>query len=163
MSKTATYSLIQSQTLSSSQSTVTFSSIPQGFTDLTYIIYTNGTTGAPNSFIQLNGDSGGNYSATQLYATGSAGGASLRFANGTSTYAGTADGRSVLKGDFMDYSNTTTYKTVIVHGGTADGSYIDLNVGLWRSTAAITSITFSAGTSFAAGSTFKIYGIEAYK
>jgi hypothetical protein len=61
----------------------------------------------------------------------------------------------------MNYSNSTTYKTILSRGNVT-GTGIDLNVSLWRSTAAITNITVTSFTStYTAGSTFTLYGIKA--
>ena len=65
---------------------------------------------------------------------------------------------------FMNYSNTTTYKTLLSRSGTLGGSYTGttLIAGLWRSTSAITSILVGCTTNtFVAGSTFTLYGIKA--
>ncbi len=63
---------------------------------------------------------------------------------------------------FMNYSNATTYKTILVRGGDASQK-VDATVNLWRSTSAITSITLfpGGGNSFLTGSTFSLYGIAA--
>jgi hypothetical protein len=61
----------------------------------------------------------------------------------------------------MNYRNSTTYKTVLSRYDDATKS-TGAEVGLWRNTAAITSVLMKPGTgSFAAGSTFTIYGIAA--
>ena len=61
----------------------------------------------------------------------------------------------------QNYSNATTYKTNISRANSAS-DYTQAIVGLWRNTAAITSITIltSSGT-FNTGSTFTLYGIAA--
>ena len=60
----------------------------------------------------------------------------------------------------MNYSNTSTYKTVIGKDNAASIE-TDAYVGLWRSTAAINTIKISIGSStFIAGSTFTLYGIS---
>ena len=61
----------------------------------------------------------------------------------------------------MNYSNSTTYKTVLTRGG--DGSILVANVGVYRSTSAITQIQIEpqAGGNFDVGSTFALYGITA--
>jgi len=61
----------------------------------------------------------------------------------------------------MNYANTTTYKTFLVRGANTAGN-IDADVGLWRSTAAINSVTVLIGSgSLSSGSTFTLYGIAA--
>jgi hypothetical protein len=63
---------------------------------------------------------------------------------------------------FMNYSNTTTYKSLLARGNNA-ASGTDAIASLWRSTAAITSITFNlqTGGTFDIGSTITLYGITA--
>lgn len=160
----ATYEPIATQTLSSSVSSVTFSSITGTYTDLVLISSIIGAgTGYPS--IRFNSDTGTNYSFTQLYGTGSATG-SDRSSNYSSilipwisrytTSAGYVDIVNI-----MNYANTTTYKTVIGRANNA-GYGADASVGLWRNTAAISTITLTALTAnFASGSTFTLYGIKA--
>jgi hypothetical protein len=64
---------------------------------------------------------------------------------------------------FMNYSNATTYKTVLSRSNVAASASVSANVGLWRNTAAITSIKLYVYPSynFVAGSTFTLYGIKA--
>jgi hypothetical protein len=154
-----TYEPIATTTLSTATAEVTFSSISGSYTDLVYIIYNK--SGGTNSKLRFNSDSGSNYSATQLYADGSSV-ASLRESNQTRAPSGTIDNDGMAIGHIMNYSNTTTYKTFIARGGAGTGTYLDAVVSLWRSTSAITSISFtqdSGSTNFASGSTFTLYGI----
>jgi hypothetical protein len=60
----------------------------------------------------------------------------------------------------MNYANTSTYKTVLTRSNKYDR--VGAIVGLWRSTAAINSITLTAySNTYAIGSTFTLYGIAA--
>jgi hypothetical protein len=62
----------------------------------------------------------------------------------------------------MNYANTTTYKTILNRSGHAGTSSIVLaNVGLWRNTAAISTITLiqTGAQNYKAGCTFTLYGI----
>lgn len=167
--KTGTYSLINSTTLGSAQSSVTFSSIPATFTDLILVSSAVAVSGGPSLRIRFNGDSGSNYSQTVLQGNGSAA-SSGRETSITSAYAGYAalnqtagSTNSILH--IMDYSNTTTYKTLLERSNNA-ADRTEASVNLWRSTSAITSIELAAGSTFpstnlSSGSTFKLYGIEA--
>jgi hypothetical protein len=67
----STYNFIASQTLGSA-GTITFSNLPQNYTDL-IIICSNvlSTSGTPAFGFQINGDTNGNYSATDIEGTGS--------------------------------------------------------------------------------------------
>ena len=71
---TNTYVALETQTLTSAVPSVTFSSIPQGYTDLVMVINTTGLSASGSAFAaQFNGDttSGpGNYSATSLTGNG---------------------------------------------------------------------------------------------
>lgn len=156
-----TYEPIATTTVSgTSTSSITFNSF-SGYTDL--VIVNSGTfnSGENGYYLQFNGDTNSNYSTTYLYGNGSSA-ASVR-ASGASINAGrmsTTFGVGITH--VMNYSNSTTYKTVLTRGNSSD--IVNANVGLWRSTNAITSLTCSvpAGISyFVAGTTFTIYGIKA--
>jgi hypothetical protein len=61
----------------------------------------------------------------------------------------------------MNYSNTTTYKTAIARSNDAS-MQTEATVGMWRNTAAVTSVTFWCDTTtLKAGSTAALYGIAA--
>ena len=160
-----TYTPLQSIVLTSSASTVTFSNIPQIYQDLVVVSQGQITTGVQNMLLRVNGDTGSNYSYTLLTGNGS----SAASARGTSTSNGVADSNGYLNATnfnlatlhFMNYSNTTTYKTILSRSNSASTG-TDAIANLWRSTAAITSISVypANSASFAAGSTFDLYGIS---
>jgi len=156
-----TYEPIATTTLSTATTTVTFSSISGSYTDLVYVIYNK--SGATNLSLRFNSDTGSNYSSTQFYTDGSGGVAALQQTSTTRALAGVGGADSLITGNVMNYSNTTTNKTFITRGG-GGGTYIDLTVSSYRSTSAITSISFqqdAASTDFQTGSTFTLYGIKA--
>jgi len=161
---TNTYVALDKVTVSgSSTSTVSFTSISQLYTDLVFIV--NGSksgSGSTDIAWQANSDTNSNYSQTSLYGTGSAA-SSDRGVSATSARNGRLgidQSTSIL--NFQNYSNTTTYKTCISRGNTA-GYLVIANVGLWRSTSAISSLAFTLadGTNFTSGTTFSLYGIAA--
>lgn len=174
MAAGATYTQIATTTLGSAQSSVTFSSISGSYTDL--VLVGIGYNGAGDGYaprIQFNSDTGTNYSITDLGANGSSA-SSARQSNQSAMLLGYVAGwdtTSTQVGMFiahiMNYSNTTTNKTVLSRLSQADGTYpgTDGIVGLWRNTNAITSITILGDTgvsqTFASGSTFSLYGIAA--
>lgn len=168
----ATFEPISTTTLSSAQSSVTFSSISGSYTDLVVVIngYLNNNDAYTPGFT-FNGDTGSNYSQTNLTGTGSTA-KSSRFTNGVTIVLGsndlgwstTAGNRNVTILQIMNYANTTTYKTTICRSNQTLGSYpaTEAEVGLWRNTAAITSINISGrGADFASTTTFTLYGIKA--
>ena len=161
MSKTATYSLIQSQTAGGSITTVTFSSIPQTFTDLILII--DGTSSLQMDLnYRFNSDTGSNYSRTYLLGNGTSA-ISGRDSNGTSlpiSSLNTSQSNCIV--NFIDYSNTTTFKTILERANQAQ-AVVNTIVGLWRNTAAISNIGITTTGNILTGTTFKLYGIEAYK
>jgi len=164
----STYTPIATQTLSSAAASVTFSSIPQGYTDLILVCSPVSTTGS-NTFmtLQYNGDTGSNYSSTILRGNGSTA-SSVRLSNTTVAYicysqeVPTVAGRTTVITQFQNYSNSTTYKTTLTRNN--DASQItETIVSLWRNTAPITSITIdmdASGSVIASGSTFSLYGIQ---
>ena len=164
---TATYDCIATTTLGSNQSDVTFSTISGSYTDLVLVIQGDFDADGDVRF-RINSDTGSNYSFTHLWGDGSTAG-SVRTSNATSgsgDYYGnitTTLGNSVQIFQFMNYANTTTYKTVISRANQAGGG-VDATVNLWRSTSAITSLSFARNSGFGGtwqiGSTFTLYGIK---
>lgn len=160
--KTGTYTLIASNTLGSGATSLTFSSIPQTYTDL--ILICNGNTSAnANNYLQFNSDTGSNYSATRGSGDGSAA-SSTRNSNQTQMlldgfgyWTSTYGANKIIH--IMDYANTTTYKSVLTRANSTVGT--DTLIGLWRSTSAINTIKFNSDSTLQAGSIFKLYGIEA--
>ena len=157
-----TYEPISTTTLGSAQASFSFTSIPGTYTDLVAVVVAS--TGA-NLKIELNSDTGSNYSNTVLYGTGSSA-LSARNTNSTGFIFGTTAstvGNGVNLYHFMNYSNTTTNKTALSRGNDNDGGLVRVDVGLWRNTSAITSIRFisNTGSNLATGSVFTLYGIKA--
>jgi hypothetical protein len=166
MAAGSTYTPIATQTLGSAAASVTFSSISGSYTDLRLVITTtNNSPATSNLQIQFNSDTASNYSFTRLLGDGSAassGRSSSQTAGGIGFYADSATDFGVFTTDIMNYSNATTYKTVISRGSAAS-VMVSAYVSLWRSTAAITSLLVknSSAVNFKAGSTFTLYGIQA--
>lgn len=156
----ATYEPISTTTLGSTASSVTFSSIPGTYTDLVLVTSNTSSGGLGGVYLdQINGDTGTNYSHTKIYGTGSVAG-SDRNTSDTSVNIGLSNSTQCNNiFHFMNYSNTTTYKTVLARGNSASGQ-TRASVTLWRNTAAITSFKIS-GVTFDVGSTFTLYGIKA--
>jgi hypothetical protein len=163
----STYTPIATTTLGSNQTSYTFNSIPATYTDLVLIVVGKMVSSAYDTALRFNGDSGTNYSRMVLTGTGSSPAGAGR---SNSTNIMYIDANGVKDTTFntndiiniMNYSNTTTYKTVLSRSNNA-ATGVDVNVGMWRNTAAITSVevlAMSSGT-WATGSTFTLYGIKA--
>jgi hypothetical protein len=162
---TATYDLIASQTLGSAATGITFSSIANTWTDLRLTLVLKAAA-LTNLRIQLNSDTGTNYSFTYVAGNGSAtastgatSATSIRFDSGN-----TASGSiNLLNLDLFSYAGST-YKTILGnYNADNNGSgFVTDTVGLWRSTAAITSVYVYGGTSaFDIGTVASLYGIKA--
>lgn len=163
----AAYDLLETQVLTSSASSVTFSSIPQDYKHL-QIRYVSQNSSATVNQIQLNGDTGSNYDRHNLYGDGSNVYAS---AVNTTTYwqfvtPFTSDGTSLFGIgvlDILDYSNTSKNTTGRLLAGLdrSSNKQIRLLSGLWRNTAAVTSVGLNAnGNSFVPGSRFSLMGVR---
>lgn len=161
----ATYEIIATTTLGSSAATITFSSISATYTDLVIIAQMKNSGAGGDFLAYFNSDTGSNYSRAILGGNGSTAysARSSSASNARFNYSEpiTSDGNTIFRIDVMDYSNTTTYKTVISRGDRAVNSTVAI-VNLWRSTSAINNIQFFTDTTnFAAGSIMTLYGIKA--
>ena len=163
----STYEPIATTTLGSNSNTVTFSSISSSYTDLILIANFVSTGAGYSAQIRLNGDSGTNYSYTNLTG-GSSTIAWRQTSNNVITCAyngaGTVSSASWII-NFMNYSSTTTYKSILSRFGSGDYYETTASVGLWRSTAAISTILLTPDapnrTNFQTGSIFTLYGVKA--
>lgn len=169
---TNSYESIQTVTVGSGgTSSVTFSSIPSTYKHLQVRLFAKTNT-APNFYdtvvMRLNSDTASNYSYHFIEGYNS----SISSQNATSMgfmqfYSIGGNANSSMFGaqiiDLLDYQNTNKFKTLRQLGGfdgnTAGGS-LYFSSGLWRSTSAITSITFSNSQTFSQYSSFALYGIK---
>jgi hypothetical protein len=165
-----TYTPLATTTVGSATSTVTFSGISGAYTDLVLVISGRSTVAGQSSdglAVRVNSDTGTNYSVTAIRGNGSAAASSqntndtyYRLASFAMTGATAASGTfSATTIHFMNYANTTTNKTIIARQNVASDG-VAATVGLWRSTAAITSIScVGYSGNIDAGSTFSLYGV----
>lgn len=163
MAAGATYEPIQTYTVSGgSTSTITFSSISGSYTDLVLICSGNSNSGTDYPRLRVGNGSASatGYSDTQLYGTGAAA-VSYRESSQTgfifATYPATS-ARVTTIFNFMNYSNTTTYKSVLMRDNNSAGN-VTAAVMLWQSTSAINYIQLFITNNFVSGSTFTLYGI----
>jgi hypothetical protein len=163
--------LIATQTLTSTAASITFSSIPQTFTDLQLVIsartgravdpddavsvkFNSNTSGYTNRILQGNGSVAS--SSTGFFGQGFY----LATANGAGSTSNTFGNSSVYIPNYAGSTNKSVSSDNVVENN-ATQAPINLIAGLWSNTSAITSITcdnFSV-TNFAIGSTFALYGI----
>ena len=166
-----TYEPIATQTLGSAAAGVTFSSIPQTYTDLVII----GNCGISNAGVTLslrfNGDTGSNYFEHTMFGNGTTVGGSKAlsitsaYCNDTVAFDSSLDGNITI--NINNYSNTTSYKSVLgrVNRGVNNGNYPGTSIwsNSWSSNSAITNILIfpTDGSNIVSGSTFTLYGIKA--
>ncbi len=156
-----TYTPIATQTLTASQAQITISSIPQTYTDL-ILVFSGAFVSTDVLVMRFNGDTGSNYSDTIVEGNGSTA-VSNRHSNYGYSFLNSINlgtGQINSLSHIMNYANTSTYKSFISRVNSA-GAETAATIGMWRSTAAINSLTIIAGSSFAPGSTFTLYGIAA--
>lgn len=160
----ATYEPIATTTLGSTQ-LITFSSIAASWTDLRIVLQAV-QSAANSAVIRFNGDTATNYSNTELLGNGTAA-SSGRTTSSTwgrcSSQTGVSGKPSLHVIDIFNYAGST-FKTCLAAASVdQNGSgMVERGVVLWRSTAAITSITLQAqSVGFDSGTTATLYGIKA--
>lgn len=168
----ATYELIETITLGSNAESVTFSDIPQTFTDLKVVMSARTTDTSGDGYgvpiVRINNDSGANYSGRRIRATGS--GVSAAVTPTTFLYTGIwtgayATANSFTNSEFYIPNYTgSTYKSCSATSATESNttlSYIELTASMWLNTAAITSIAIIGyNTIMVTNSSFSLYGIK---
>ena len=164
---TNTYVALDKVTVGTATPSITFSSISGGYTDLVIVIDATNSAGAGSNGwgtrLRFNGDTASNYSWTIVNGSGSTA-SSARGSSVTSALAGWSNGGTTSSTQIvhvMNYANSTTYKTTIGRSANSAERTAGI-VNLWRSTAAVTSITiFDEGSNnWQTGSTFSLYGIS---
>jgi hypothetical protein len=168
-----TYTLISGSLLSSTTASVTFSSIPQTYTDL--LVKTCVRTSRSNFIVstfefQLNGDTTGIYSLNYMSGSGTTFSASNAPDQTASqivyTAANTATANTFGNTEiyFPSYTNSAKKVTSSISTGenNATASYLGVTAHLAQLTSAIDSIRFfsNSGYSFLADSSFYLYGIK---
>jgi hypothetical protein len=155
----ATYTVPDTTTI-----TVTFSSIPSTYTDLIMVCYfPSKSSSSETMLVRVNGDSGTNYSSLRIEGTGSS---AISGTTANSTYAAVSGGGinttiSNIILNFQNYSNTTTFKTILNRFNQPAVS-TSATVSTWRSTAAINSILVQGTAGYLGiNSVVSLYGIKA--
>jgi hypothetical protein len=166
---TPTYDLIDSVTLASPASSITFSGISGDYRDLIFVANHDVTSSTSYTGIRFNDDSGTNY---QIIFMGSA---------GTTAFQGTADSydrllftssktnadEANLTMHIMDYAQTNKNKPLLIRQTCfGSNSHTVQTAGNWNNTAALTKIQMwpdygLGGLSFSTGSSFYLFGVAA--
>ena len=165
-----TYTLIEAKTLSSTTTSVTFSSIPNTYTDLLLKVSprTNITQVAWTLRMNLN-SSTSNYTNIAVQGSGS----STNSYNENAPFGGVSVGANATANTFSNIeiyipnytsSNYKSYSIDSVTENNATEAYATLIAGLWSDTSVISSIKFeltgATPNDFVSGSTFYLYGIK---
>ena len=163
---TPTYTLIDSTTLASSASSVTFSSITQDYRDLVVVADVEATTGSGEEIrieLLINGDTSSNYSYVRMGGNGSSASSSSGTLSWVLFNGYLADGeRGLRTAQLMDYSATDKHTTLLIRDSSTDVGRVEATAVRWANTSAVTSLQIRTRSgNYAAGSTFYLYGIEA--
>jgi hypothetical protein len=167
---TSSYESIATVSLGSSQTTISFSSIPSTYKHLQLRFIARSTRVNAGDYMNMrfNSDSSSIYAKHHLAGDGSGAGAGaqssaaqielnrISAANATSGVFGAG----VI--DLLDYANTSKNKTaraLIAYDNNGSGE-IYFQSGLWASTTAVNAISFTCNNDFAANSQFALYGIK---
>jgi len=165
------YQLIQSQTLSSAAASVTFSNIPQNYSDLVIKVSAKGNRASfqdDGLLIALNGSTSsftqrgieGNGSSASTFSSGWGVSNSVANIGGLSSNANLFSNNEIYIFNYTSSSNKNIM-TDSVQENNQTTAYNDFYSLVWANSAAITSITFTtySTTNFFANSTFSLYGI----
>jgi len=163
---TPTYTPLATVTLTSSASSVTFSSIPATYRDLVVVVAgsSSSNNSSPKEF-RLNGDSGNNYSEVFAFGTSSGVGSDL-YPNLSRAFmsrnVSIANPGAIFILNLMDYSITDKHKSFLARANRG-GLQVEMTAGRWANTNAITSIEFgnSGADLWPATTVFTLYGIAA--
>lgn len=143
---------------------ISFSNIPQGYTDLKIIVSARNTTNTLDCTITFNSSTTG-YTRRDLYGNGSSAtttSASDQYVIWLSQNSDTASTFGNAEIYIPNYSgfNYKSFHSDSVTENNATQAYQFLHAGLWSNSSPITSITLTSGSSFAQHSTFTLYGIK---
>jgi hypothetical protein len=145
--------LIESKTLATATSSISFTSIPQDGTDLVILFSGRRSVDSVEVRLQFNGDTGSNYTTRRLFG----GGGAAASDNSSTTYLpfyavvnSASTSNTFSNGQFYipNYTGSTTKSlsadTVTENNGVE--AYTQITAGLWNSTAAITSFSLFASS-----------------
>lgn len=161
------YTLIDTVTVTSSVSSVTFSSIPADYDDLQITYRINQSSTEAFLTMRFNNNTSSIYDANSVQTYNSNTAASSVY-NNTSMFLTqnygiqvNAEGGGVI--DILNYASTTYYKTAQIFSGNSETNHVfHMSAGTWPDTAAISSIQILDNGTTAyinAGSKFSLYGI----
>ena len=162
-----TNNLISRQTVGSAgAATVTFSNIPQTFTDLVLKVSSRSNRSDVNDgfFVYLNGSTS-SITAKRLYGNSSSG--SVDSGSSVLNDANTATASVFANSEiYIPNYASANYKSfsvdTVTENNSSTNAFVSIVAVLWSNTAAVTSLTLTneTGTAFMEYSTFSLYGIS---
>lgn len=161
---TSTFVPIATQTLGSAVSSITFSSIPSGYTDL--FLEINGVTSSSTDMTMVfNSDTGINYSFTEIYGNGASVGSAYGPNNGSialgNNISTSATYPFLLKINIFSYTGSTNKSALVEFAADNNGGGgVEIFANLWRNTSAINNIkiaTYAGNLNI--GTTATLWGI----
>jgi hypothetical protein len=168
------FDLLETTTLSTSASSVTFSGLG-AYSDYKHlqiraVTRTSRTAGTTDILrLQVNSDTGSNYAqhalmtnALAVFSFASSSATSVRIGNQTSN-SDTANTYAAHVIDLLDFSSSTKNSTFRGFSGYSSAApFLSLNSGLYNNTAAVTSVNFfnNYGDNFLAGTRFSLIGVK---
>jgi hypothetical protein len=164
---------IASNTVTTATTSITFSSIPQTYSDLVLVLNIEGNTSfGTQARMRINGNaSASSYSSTTLTGNGASASA-YRYPTGTAAYMEIMNGQTSTTANYTtsnlvqinNYANTSHFKTFLCRAlNDKNGSgETDLVAGLFHSTLAVSQIEIfcASPTTFEPGSVVALYGIK---
>lgn len=160
------FTYIAQATLTSAGS-ITFSNIPQSYTDLKIIFYGKSIASGESTTMRFNGSTSGIYNYAGIY--NNSGGSNSTDVSRNLTYctmgALSSWVTAMYEIDIFQYANTTDFKqarnTFTEWTNSTSSGRTGIVTHMWFSTAAITSISLNGGVSstFGSGTKVSLYGI----
>jgi hypothetical protein len=160
-----TYEAIATTTLSSNQSTITFASIPQTYTDLVVSCVGYGAGGGGSIVVKINSNSGSIYNTSYVYTDGSTVTSGKTGDLTTGCFMGRIMTSTTDMGGgyfhIMNYSSSSTHK-IMIGQNVAAAPITWYAIGSARSNTAVTrlDLTVESSVPFASGFQATIYGIK---
>ena len=163
---------IETVEVASPVASVTFSNIPQGYTDLIIKVSARGTQASTSNALTLRFNSSTtSYSGRELVGDGASVASATRTTLGSALYVGNINGNSATTNTFSNTeiyipnytsSNNKSLSVDTVTENNATEAFATLLACLWSNTSAITSIdliSLSSHGILMTNSTFTLYGV----
>lgn len=152
---------------------VTFSNIPQNYTDLKIVISArkSDSTTISSSYMTFNGSTSG-YSCRRIFGNGGSTSSDTSPTGTSSMYIGSTNSATSTAGVFSNaeiYIPSYTggaYKSAsidMIQEDNSSAGYQFIITGLWANNAPITSITFTGDANYVQYSTFTLYGVKSLR